>query len=346
MQIVDVKCSKNYKVIIENGIFTDLVKYIGNEKTCFVTDENVYRIYKEKIYEHINKMYQDVLVYVVKPGETSKSSKTYIELLEYLAKNKFTRADTLIALGGGVVGDLTGFVAATYLRGIEFIQVPTTVLAASDSSVGGKTAINLDYGKNLVGAFYQPKTVLVDPEFFLTLPQNIKRDGFAEIIKYGIINKPSLFEELDSADNLNYESIIKASLESKAKLVEEDEYDKGSRMLLNLGHTFGHSIEIAGDYKYTHGEAVAMGIHMISKAAMLKGFLKASDYEKIKELLIKFGFKLDVEYDENVLYEIMELDKKRSDNTIKLIIPFAIGDTRIIEITMGELKEYLKLALS
>jgi len=345
MQIVNVKCSRDYKVIVEKGIFRDLLKY-ANNKICIVTDENVYSLYGIKLKEKINYTKKDVLIFVVKPGETSKSGKIYLELLEYLANNRFTRSDTLVAFGGGVVGDLTGFVASTYLRGIEFIQVPTTVLAATDSSVGGKTAINLNSGKNLAGTFYQPKIVLIDPDFFLTLPKDIKRDGFAEIIKYGVINKPELLNYLMDAEDLDYERIIKTSLESKAELIEIDEYDKGSRMLLNLGHTFGHGIEIASDYKCSHGESVAMGINIVSKASMIKGILKEDEYYKIKNILIKFGFDLQVKYDFSKLYEIMELDKKRSNGIINLIIPYKIGDTRIVEINMEELKEYLKIGLS
>lgn len=349
MQIIRVNCSSNYDIVIEEGIFGRLLEFENltedRNRICLITDENINNIYKKDLLKLKEALGERLSIYVIKPGEESKSGETYIRSLEFLAENKFTRGDSLIALGGGVVGDLTGFIAATYLRGIKYIQIPTTVLAAVDSSVGGKTAINLKAGKNLAGAFYQPDKVLIDPSFFKTLPVNIRRDGFAEIIKYGVIGSPNLFNLLKDIDNLDMENIIKSSVEIKAKLVEEDEFDKGNRMLLNLGHTFGHAIEIASDYNYSHGEAVAMGINIIARASMKKGYLSQVEYEEISDLLIKYGFDIAVDLKEKDLISIMRIDKKRLGDRINLIIPFGIGDTRIVRTGISEAEEYLKMGL-
>lgn len=343
MQIVDINCSKKYQIIIEKGIIENLGGILNDYSTvskfCVITDKNVMDIYKEKMDLVLSKCNSEIMYYVIEPGEKSKSGETYLDILEFLAKNEFTRTDMLIAIGGGVVGDLTGFVAASYLRGIGLIQIPTTILAAVDSSVGGKTAINLKAGKNLAGAFHQPTMVICDSDMFDTLPDKVKRDGFAEVIKYGIINDAELFDKL--SENIDIELIIKKSVLAKAKLVEEDEFDTGSRRLLNLGHTFGHAIEIAGGYKYSHGEAVAMGIIIVSKAAVSRGYLAKSEYDKIKSLISSYGFDLEPEFTAEKLYEIMLLDKKREGKSITVVVPFAIGDSRLVKLKLEEAKEYL-----
>ncbi|NLY82325.1 MAG: 3-dehydroquinate synthase [Clostridiales bacterium] len=343
MQIVDINCSKKYQIRIEKGIIENLGsilnEYSAVSKFCIITDKNVMGIYEEKINHVLLKCNSEIIYYVIEPGEKSKSGEAYLEILEFLAKNEFTRTDMLIAFGGGVVGDLAGFVAASYLRGIDFIQIPTTILAAVDSSVGGKTAINLKAGKNLAGAFHQPVMVICDSEMFNTLTKDVRRDGFAEVIKYGIINDAELFDKL--SENVDIEVIIKKSVLAKAKLVEEDEFDTGSRRLLNLGHTFGHAIEIAGEYRYSHGEAVAMGIMIVSKAAVAKGYLAKNDYDKIKNLISSYEFDLEPEFTAEKLYEIMLLDKKREGKSITVVVPFAIGDSRLVKLKLEEAKEYL-----
>lgn len=343
MQIVDINCSKKYQIIIEKGIMKNLGNILNDyrdvNKFCIITDSNVASIYNEKIKGIMSKCNAEIIYYTIEPGETSKSGEVYLNVMEFLAKNQFTRTDMLVALGGGVVGDLTGFVASTYLRGIDFVQVPTTILAAVDSSVGGKTAINLKAGKNLAGTFHQPVKVICDSDMFDTLPKDIRRDGFAEVIKYGIINDKELFDKLSGSVDIEY--VIEKSVLAKAKLVEEDEFDNGNRRLLNLGHTFGHAIEIAGEYKYSHGEAVAMGIVIVSKAAVAEGFLTKKEYDNIRDLIQSYGFNLEAEFTAERLYEIMLLDKKREGKKITLVVPFGIGDSRLVKLTLEEVKNYL-----
>ena len=260
--------------------------------------------------------------------------------MNFLAENKLTRSDMLVALGGGVVGDLAGFAAATYLRGIRFIQVPTTLLAAVDSSVGGKTAIDLPAGKNLAGAFCQPSLVLCDIDTLNTLPLEVFRDGCAEVIKYGVLYDPDLFDTL-SNDGLSFdrESVIARCVELKRDVVMEDEFDTGSRMKLNLGHTIGHGVEARSHFDISHGKAVAIGMAIVSRAS------GCIDTHRIIRALEQFGLPTHTEYTADELYAYTLSDKKRSGGSVSLIIPRAIGDCTISPTNIENLKSFIEAGL-
>jgi 3-dehydroquinate synthase len=263
-----------------------------------------------------------------------------------LAENQLTRTDCLVALGGGVVGDLTGFAAATYLRGIAYVQVPTTLLAAVDSSVGGKTAIDLSAGKNLVGAFCQPCLVLCDIDTLSTLPADIFRDGCAEVIKYGVLYDSDLLEHLTQyGPDFCTEQVIARCVELKRDVVMEDEFDTGARMKLNLGHTLGHGIEALSEYRVSHGKAVAIGMCLVAKAAAVSGFSDTEVCNRITVAVERFGLPTATDYGADALFTAALSDKKRSGNQVNLIIPYDIGDCRITPMDLTKVPSFIQAGL-
>jgi 3-dehydroquinate synthase len=309
-------------------------------KVCIVSDSNVWPLYGRAAMESLEKAGKEVIHFVFPAGESSKNGSTYLQLLNFLAENQMTRADQLIALGGGVVGDLTGFAAATYLRGIAYIQVPTTLLAMVDSSVGGKTAIDLPAGKNLAGAFYQPKLVLCDTNTLATLPEDIFRDGCAEVIKYGVLYDPALFAHLWEAGlAFDREAVITRCVELKRDVVNRDEFDTGMRMKLNLGHTVGHGIEALSDFSISHGKAVAMGMAIVSRAS------RCPDAGDILACLDAFGLPTTTDHSAADIFRHTLSDKKRSGGTVNLIIPKAIGDCAIVPTPIEELQSFIEAGL-
>ena len=350
MKTVTVTASRSYNVHIGHDFLSQLGSHILSvKKVCkaaIVSDSNVWPIYGPSAQTSLKQAGFEVIHYVFPAGEASKNGNTYLDILSFLATEHMTRSDLLIALGGGVVGDMTGFVAATYLRGISFIQIPTTLLAMVDSSVGGKTAIDLPAGKNLAGAFYQPDLVLCDIDTLNTLPDMIFRDGCAEIIKYGILYDPSLFSHLsDNGLSFERESVVSRCVELKRDVVADDEFDRGSRQKLNLGHTIGHSIEACSHYSISHGEAVAAGIGIITRAAAAKGICTDGDCSKIRNVLSKFGLPDNTAFDAQMLYEAALSDKKRAGNTVNLIVPNTIGQCQITPVPTDELKSFIEAGL-
>ena len=321
----------------------EILKKVKGRSTVVVTDKNVEKHYLNICVNSLEEAGIKVKTFVVEPGEESKSGEIYLELINFLARIPLTRTDFLVALGGGVVGDLTGFAAATYLRGIDVVQVPTTVLAAVDSSVGGKTAINLEAGKNLAGAFHQPVLVACDTSTFNTLPEDIYRDGMAEVIKYGVIKDEKLFERLKDKKKSeeDIEGIVERCVEIKKEYVLEDEFDTGVRQFLNFGHTIGHAVEKASNYTISHGSAVAKGMSMIAKISCIKGWCDKKVSEEIDSILTTYGFDLTVPFEKGELIETMLSDKKRKGDFIDLVIPNEIGKCELKRITVKELKELL-----
>lgn len=342
MKTVKVNASKSYDILIENGILTLAGKHIketlGGAKACILTDDTVDALYSKTLEESLSAEGIEFIKFVIPHGESSKSATSLISLLEFLAENRITRSDILIALGGGVVGDLCGFAAGVYLRGIRFVQIPTTLLAAVDSSVGGKTAINLEAGKNLAGVFHQPSLVLCDPKTLDTLPKEIFSDGCAEVIKYGIINDKEFFDFLKSGIKENIEEVIARCAENKANIVELDEFDLGVRQLLNLGHTIGHAIEIRSELSISHGSAVAIGTVIATKIAVSLGICPPCDLEEIIALLKKEGLPTSSTYTPAELASIASADKKRSGEMINLILPYGIGNCKPYSVTVSELE--------
>ena len=320
-----------------------LHEHIKGYKIMIVTDETVADLYLNRCIETVSTAGFEVHAFVIEPGEHSKSGETYLALVGALAEMTLTRADGIIALGGGVVGDLAGFAAATYLRGIKVIQVPTTLLAAVDSSVGGKTAINLPEGKNLVGAFHQPALVWQDTSLLDTLPEALYLDGMAEVIKYGIIADSDLFQKLQNPayTREHLDDIITTCVSIKKRFVEEDEHDTGIRQMLNFGHTIGHAIEIASDFSISHGMAVAKGMAYMAEIAKGQGWCSEETTTAIVDLLKAYGYDLTIGYQRKVLYDIMKTDKKRKGAFIDIVVPQTIGTSVLKRITTEELEHIL-----
>ena len=351
MKTIKVTASKNYEVLVGKGLLQELGTYCKNltkaHKIAIISDSNVWPLYgKEAVKSLESAGLTDVISYVFPAGEESKNGNTYLTLLNFLAENKLTRSDCIVALGGGVVGDMTGFVAATYLRGIDYIQVPTTVLAAVDSSVGGKTAIDLPAGKNLVGAFYQPKLVLCDLDTLGTLPEDIFRDGCAEIIKYGVLYDPQLFSHLKECGmDFDREAVISRCVELKRDVVAADEFDRGERQKLNLGHTIGHSVEANSHFTVSHGKAVAIGINIVACAAAKLGICSADTATTIKTILENFSLPTTTNDSADAIYNGALSDKKRFGGSVNLIVPTRIGNCIIHTVTTEELKTFIEAGL-
>ena len=344
MKTVTVKASREYEIRIGSGLLSTLGKAateLGKaEKVCIVSDSTVWSLYGEAARESLVSAGFTVTCFVFPAGEAQKNGTTLLSLLSHLAQTQLTRSDLIVALGGGVVGDLAGFAAATYLRGIRFIQVPTTLLAAVDSSVGGKTAIDLPEGKNLVGAFWQPSLVICDTDTINTLPEDIFRDGCAEVIKYGILYDLDLFAELErSGIEFDRESVITRCVELKRNVVMEDEFDTGARMKLNLGHTIGHGIEVKSNFTISHGQAVAIGIAIVSRAS------HCPDTQRIISLLQQFSLPIRTDFSAADLYTHALSDKKRSGSTVNMIIPKTIGNCAVTPMNTDQIKSFIEAGL-
>ena len=350
MSKITVNASKSYEVYIEHNLLTKVgvcaADIIKPAKAVIISDSNVWPLYGAVVKESLNRAGFDVCNFVFPAGEESKNSETYLSALNFLSEQRISRADLLIALGGGVVGDLTGFLAATYLRGVSYIQIPTTLLAMVDSSVGGKTAIDLPAGKNLVGAFYQPKLVLCDINTANTLTDDVFRDGCAEIIKYGVLYDVGLFEHLLSNGlDFDREYVISRCVELKRNVVAKDEFDNGERQKLNLGHTIGHGIEAASNFAITHGKAVAMGMAIVSKTAAATGICSRDTHDQIISVLQKFGLPCTCTFDANTLYQYALSDKKRAGNQVNLIIPTEIGNCIIKPTQIESVQSFIEAGL-
>ena len=344
MTSVTVNASKTYEIKIGPNLLSTVgseVKNLKNvQKVCIVSESTVWPLYGSTVSDSLESAGFSVCAFLFPAGEKSKNAQTFLDLVNYLAENKLTRSDLIVALGGGVVGDLAGFAAASFLRGIRFIQLPTTLLAAVDSSVGGKTAIDLPAGKNLCGAFWQPSLVLCDTDTLRSLPAAVFRAGCAEVIKYGVLYDPMLFSHLEQNGlNFDLEAVIARCVELKRNVVMEDEFDTGARMKLNLGHTIGHGIEARSNFRLSHGEAVAIGMAIVARAS------NCPDTEQILALLEQFGLPATADYPPEDIYAYTLSDKKRSGGTVKLIIPNAIGSCSIVPTNVSDLKSFIEAGL-
>lgn len=351
MKTIKVTASRNYSVLVGSGLLQELGAHAKSltkaEKLAIISDSNVWPLYGSIAVASLeNAGFRHIVPYVFPAGEESKNGETYLSILNFLAENKLTRSDCIIALGGGVVGDMTGFVAATYLRGIDYIQIPTTVLAAVDSSVGGKTAIDLPAGKNLAGAFYQPKLVLCDIDTLDTLPEDIFRDGCAEIIKYGVLYDPQLFSHLqDNILDFDREAVIARCIALKRDVVAADEFDRGERQKLNLGHTIGHSVEANSHFTISHGKAVAIGMAVVSRAAAKLGLCTVETAVVIEAILSDFSLPTATADTAQAIYDGALSDKKRFGGKVNLIVPTEIGSCIIHTVTTQELKTFIEAGL-
>ena len=343
MTTVDVNASTKYSVHIGKGLLKSSGELISQVitpcKAAIISDDKVLPLYGKTVRESLENNGFRVVEYAFPNGEASKNISTYAQILEFLAASKLSRSDIIVALGGGVVGDMAGFCAATYQRGIRFVQIPTTILAACDSSVGGKTAVDLEAGKNLAGAFHQPSIVVCDTNTFKTLDKRQVSCGFAEIIKYGVICDESLFEKLSDMP-ADIEDILSVCVSIKRDIVERDEKESGERKLLNLGHTLGHAIEKHSSFSLTHGEAVAIGMVMISKISETLG-IGENVTARLVPLLEKYSLPCHYDISGEDLFYLAAGDKKVDASAITLVLPEKIGKCRLEKYSLSGFSKIL-----
>lgn len=347
MTTITVTASKSYDVVVGHGLLEQVATYLSqinpNARIAIISDNQVWPLYGNTLLKCLSNAEYQVCYFTFSAGEASKNGNTYLSIVNFLAENQITRSDLLIALGGGVVGDITGFAAATYLRGINYIQIPTTLLAMVDSSVGGKTAIDLPAGKNLVGAFYQPSLVLCDIDTLSTLPNDIFRDGCAEVIKYGVLYDRNLFAHLyEFGLSFDREAVISRCITLKRDVVIEDEFDNGARQKLNLGHTIGHGIEAQSNYAISHGKAVAIGMAIVTKAAAACNICNKEVATEVLAILQKFELPCFTQFTAGELYTSALSDKKRAGSMVNLIVPKSIGNCIISPTPITELESFIE----
>ena len=349
MICINVNTSKSYNVWIGEGALSSaggrIAEVCGEGAAMIVTDDIVNSLYGDVAEKSLREAGCATARFVYPHGEQSKNTETYIALLNALAEANLTRPDIVIALGGGVTGDLAGFAAATYLRGVRFAQIPTTLLAMVDSSVGGKTAVDLPAGKNLAGAFYQPDIVLCDTGILNTLPEEIFRDGCAEIIKHGAILSAELFAMLKEPLPPQIDDVIARNVEIKRNIVAADEKDTGIRQILNFGHTLGHGIEKHSGYGVSHGKAVAIGMVIAARGAYRMGLCEKNCYDEIVGAVRRYRLPEETELPPEALIEAAFYDKKRSRQSITLILPKKIGECVAKKFNLDELSAFIKLAM-
>lgn len=359
MKHITINTAQPYKMLCGEGLLEQAASLLMQalqqaphknadfDRVVLVSDSNVQPLYAERCASSFRTCGKQVLSFVFPAGESSKNLSLLGELLEFLAAHQLSANDMLLALGGGVCGDLTGLAAAIYLRGIRYMQLPTTLLAAVDSSVGGKTAVNLSAGKNLVGAFHQPQLVLYDCSTFATLSPQLAAEGMAEVLKAGIIADANLFAQLEQGlpqDKLA--DIVAEAVSIKARIVEQDEFDRGTRRLLNLGHTAGHAIEKLSSFSIPHGQAVAIGLALISRAADKLRLSKQQIAPRIEAALKQNNLPTHCPYTAAELAQAALLDKKRSGGSIDLIMPLSVGECQIIATPVEQLEQIFAAGLA
>ena len=346
MRTITVNASKQYNVLVDKGLLDRAGEYLpgGGGLAAIVTDDIVSPLYSERLIRSLLSAGYKTAVFTLPNGESSKNTQSYVNLLNFLAQSDVTRSDVVVALGGGVVGDLAGFAAATYMRGISYVQMPTTLLSAVDSSVGGKTGIDLPAGKNLAGAFYQPECVLCDYKLLETLPKRVFADGLAEVIKHGMIADSELLDMLQPVSDL--EEIITRSVTIKRDVVFKDEFETGVRKLLNFGHTAGHAVEKLSDYAVSHGEAVAIGMAVETLAAVHMGICDEACYHRLIGVLKSFGLPTQSPYSAQELSRAALTDKKRSGDKITLAFPETVGKCVLRDVEVGELERIFALGIA
>ncbi len=357
---ITIQCENGTYPVILNNKFGPLVKALNEiggqkRKICIVTDSNVEKYYGEEIRALLSDAFATVVLFVFQAGEAQKNLSTVGNLYEFLIRNKFDRKDMLLALGGGVVGDLTGFAAATYLRGIDFVQVPTSLLAMVDSSSGGKTGVDYLHYKNMVGAFYQPKLVYININSLQTLPENQYYAAMGEILKHGLIRDASYYEwlinhltEIYGQEQPVLEEMILRSVQIKQAVVESDAKEQGIRAILNFGHTIGHAIESLKQFQMLHGECVALGMQAAAYISWKRNYIEKEEFFELRDMFVGFHLPISLENLETKdILEVMKNDKKVIGGTIQFILLKEIGnaviDKTVTETEMAEAIDYIKL---
>lgn len=347
MKTIHVPASREYDVLIERGLLDRAGEEISRvlpkaRRAVIACGERVSKLYSARLAAALSRAGLEPAEFCYPGGEQYKTLDTYSALLHFAAAQKLSRSDVIVALGGGVTGDLAGFAAATYQRGLPFVQIPTTLLAAVDSSVGGKTAVNLESGKNQVGCFYQPSLVLCDADTLSTLPEEEYRSGCAEVIKYGVLGSAELFSALERRPaREQLDEVIAQCVSMKRDVVAADEFDTGRRQLLNLGHSFGHAVEKCSDFRISHGSAVAIGMAMMCRAAYKRGICGEQTLTRLENILAAYKLPDKTEFTADELHAAALSDKKISGGSINLIVPERIGRCRIEKVPTEELHTWL-----
>ena len=340
--------NKSYEVTLEAGIISKIGEELlkigirNNRKILVISNNEIATLYGDKLVKNLKDKNYQVKIFLIKSGELHKNLETLNNIYDFAFEFGLDRNSLIIALGGGIVGDITGLAAATWLRGIEYIQIPTTLLSMVDSSVGGKTAVNHPKGKNLIGAFHQPKAVFIDPETLKTLPKREFNAGMAEVIKYAIIKDKNLFSFLESEknknklinlDNQSLIKIINSSIKTKSLIVSEDEQEHGIRAILNYGHSFGHVIEnLCGYGEFLHGEAISIGMKIAGKIALEKGLWSQEEFERQDNLLKLYFLPTEIpKINKKDVLTILMGDKKVRDGKMRFILPNRIGEVGIFD---------------
>jgi len=348
MKTIEVAVSKTYNVLIGSGTLAGLGEIARGaaprgERAAVISDDTVAALYAAGVEESLEKAGFSVVRFTLPHGEQSKNGSSYLQILDFLAGKHMSRSDLILALGGGMVGDIAGFCAATYMRGIKYIQIPTTLLAMVDSSVGGKTAIDLPAGKNLAGAFYQPDAVVCDCDVLRSLPEDILRDGCAEVLKYGILGDVELFRHMRVKGlEFDREFVISRSVAMKRDYVCADERDTGVRRMLNLGHTLGHAVEKLSNFGLSHGKSVAIGMATVARACAERGICSRDCAEEIEAGIKALGLPTVSGESLSAIEEIMLSDKKRNGSVMSVIVPEKIGKCSVLDIPVEELGDFMK----
>ena len=347
MKTIRVATRSPYDVLIGSGLLSSVGTLTAEvKKPCrvlIVSDDRVFPLYGKAVKESLENAGYRTSEYIFPHGESSKNLAVFGSILECAAREHLTRTDLIAALGGGVVGDVAGFAAACYLRGIDFIQIPTSLLAAVDSSVGGKTAVDLEAGKNLAGAFHQPIRVICDTNAFETLDAREKACGMGEVIKYGLMNDRTFFETLENTLP-SYEDLTARCVGNKRDIVERDEFDNGERKLLNLGHTFGHAVEKHSAFSLSHGAAVAIGMHMICRVSEKTGLAEEPLCARLDALLKKYDLPTSYPISPEELIALSRGDKKTEGDSITPVLPVGIGKCILKKMPLYEFEKLAHLA--
>lgn len=349
MKKLVVNTARPYEIVIEHGLLDDCGSYIrrvsGAQKAAVITDSNVEALYLSRCVQSLAP-YFDVCTYTFPAGESSKTTAQWIKIVEFLAENRLSRADLVIALGGGVTGDMAGFAAASYMRGIDYVQIPTTLLSQIDSSVGGKTAVDLPQGKNLCGAFHQPILVLIDPEVLATLSRRFFSDGMGEAIKYGCIKSRALFDRIQNEDAGDFlDELIYDCVDIKRRVVEADATEKGERALLNFGHTVGHAIEKLSHFSgITHGAAVGVGMVYVCRACETLGLTPAGTADTIAAVLKKYDLPTETSFSVPELASALLNDKKQTGKAVRFVTLQSLGSAVLTPVQNENIESFLEAA--
>lgn len=348
MKTITVQTRKPYDIVIGEGILSQCGKAVKElfptGRSVIVTDSKVASLYLDTVKQAYEEAGISYITFIFPEGESSKNPGILLELAEYMARRNICRGDFITALGGGVTGDLAGFAAAIYLRGINYIQIPTTLLAAVDASVGGKTAVDLEAGKNLIGAFHQPSLVWCDYETHKTMEPEAYADGIAEVVKCAVLKGEDFFSLLEQGDLSHHsEEVITTCVELKRRIVADDEYDTGKRQFLNLGHTIGHAIEAHSGYTISLGQAVAYGMVKIAEIAAANGLAEFDCCDRIAALLKRYRLLTECPYPLKELLPYIQKDKKMQQDTLHLIIPETIGRCRMLPISGDDIPGFFRL---